>query len=147
MGVASYGILELNKASFFLPECSSCLWWINNFKISWFPVINAKSKGVNPSLLFWSKSNAGCVSKMALAFSHFSCSMALHKAEKWISECAEVIFNHLLLQPDPNLNCQFQAFISPFSHFRKFRWENFSRFFQMVFKAVFVASRIPWEFL
>ena len=80
---------------------------------------------MNPSLLLWSKSNAGCVSKMARAFSHFSCSMALHRAEKCISECAEVIFPVCTCcssKFQSQLSCQ--AFISPFSHLFQKPWEK-----------------------
>ena len=71
------------RQMFLLP--SSHLWLMRSRRISWFPVINARSNGVNPSLLTWFKCRCGCVSRMAVAFSSFSCSMALHKAEKWMS--------------------------------------------------------------
>ena len=68
----------------------SHLWFIKSFNISWFPVINARSNGVNPSLFGESKCKDGCVSKIALAFSNFSCSMALHNAEKCMSAVDEL---------------------------------------------------------
>ena len=72
-------------------DLPSHLWFIKSLKMSRFPVINAKSRGVNPSLFVWSNCNEGCVSRMALAFSNFSCSMALHNAEKWMSEPDELL--------------------------------------------------------